>query len=129
MNFRIGHGYDIHRLQPGGKLMLGGVVVSDQTSVPSRTATAMSSSTRSSMRCSARWAGATSASISPHRSAVERRASRVFLENGVHLRAKSRLTRWSNVDVTILAERPKLKPFKPQMVHVAEPTARRATAR
>jgi hypothetical protein len=28
--FRVGHGYDIHRLQTGGKLILGGVQVSDQ---------------------------------------------------------------------------------------------------
>src|SRR5687768_15916026 len=27
--FRVGHGYDIHRLQEGGKLLLGGVVVAD----------------------------------------------------------------------------------------------------
>ena len=31
-NLRIGHGYDIHRLQPGGKLTLCGVVVSDEMS-------------------------------------------------------------------------------------------------
>ena len=30
--FRIGHGYDLHRLQPGGKLLLAGVQVSDQIS-------------------------------------------------------------------------------------------------
>src|SRR3954470_17353081 len=30
--FRIGHGYDLHRLQPGGKLMLGGVCVSEEIS-------------------------------------------------------------------------------------------------
>ncbi len=32
MNFRIGHGYDIHRLQTGGRLMMGGVRVSEQMS-------------------------------------------------------------------------------------------------
>ena len=26
-HFRIGHGYDLHRLQSGGKLMLGGIEV------------------------------------------------------------------------------------------------------
>src|SRR5438046_7071314 len=30
--FLIGHGYDIHRLQPGGKLTVCGVVVSDEMS-------------------------------------------------------------------------------------------------
>ena len=30
--FRVGHGYDIHRLQDGGRLVLGGVVVSEQMS-------------------------------------------------------------------------------------------------
>jgi hypothetical protein len=29
---RIGHGYDIHKLQPGGKTVLGGVVVSEEVS-------------------------------------------------------------------------------------------------
>src|SRR5277367_6675743 len=28
-SFRIGHGYDIHRLQAGGKLVVGGVVVAE----------------------------------------------------------------------------------------------------
>jgi 2-C-methyl-D-erythritol 2,4-cyclodiphosphate synthase len=32
VNFRIGHGYDIHRLKAGGQLVLGGVVVSDVVS-------------------------------------------------------------------------------------------------
>ena len=30
--FRIGHGYDLHRLQPTGKLLLASVLVSDQLS-------------------------------------------------------------------------------------------------
>src|SRR5260221_12368647 len=30
--FKIGHGYDLHRLQPGGRLMLGGILVSEQIS-------------------------------------------------------------------------------------------------
>src|ERR1700722_4352993 len=30
--YRIGHGYDLHRLQPGGVLMLGGVKVADTLS-------------------------------------------------------------------------------------------------
>lgn len=32
MNLRIGHGHDLHRLQTGGKLLLGGVVVSESMS-------------------------------------------------------------------------------------------------
>ena len=32
MTFRIGHGFDIHRLRAGGRLLLGGVVVSDEIS-------------------------------------------------------------------------------------------------
>ena len=27
MNFRIGHGYDVHRLVPGRKLWLGGIMI------------------------------------------------------------------------------------------------------
>src|SRR6266704_1659678 len=32
MQLRIGHGYDLHRLQRGGQLLLGGVVVSTDIS-------------------------------------------------------------------------------------------------
>ena len=32
MTFRIGHGYDIHRLQDGGRLVLGGVTVAENVS-------------------------------------------------------------------------------------------------
>ena len=31
-SFRIGHGYDVHRLQKGGTLWLGGVAISDELS-------------------------------------------------------------------------------------------------
>ena len=30
--FLVGHGYDLHRLRSGGKLLLGGVVVSEEMS-------------------------------------------------------------------------------------------------
>lgn len=46
--------------------------------------------------------------------AYENAASRVFLQNAINLLARQN---WKvvNCDVTILAERPKLKPFNPQM--------------
>src|SRR5690349_13879424 len=31
-SFRIGHGYDIHRLKPGGKLVMAGIEVSNEIS-------------------------------------------------------------------------------------------------
>jgi hypothetical protein len=45
---RIGYGYDVHPLEPGRKLILGGV---DSLDIPIRT----SSFTPSAMRCSAPW--------------------------------------------------------------------------
>jgi 2-C-methyl-D-erythritol 2,4-cyclodiphosphate synthase len=112
---RIGHGYDLHRLQPGGTLRLGGVVVDTTQSAVAHSdgdvvihavvdaifgALALGDIGEHFPNNDPRWRGID---------------SRVFLEGAMeHVRSKA--MRVVNVDVTVLCERPKLKPFKGEIV-------------
>ena len=113
--FRIGHGYDLHRLQPGGTLMLAGVPVATDLSPISHSdgdvvihalvdailgALGQGDIGEIFPDTDPKWKGA------PSRIFLEE-ATRLATEAGYHV---------LNADVTILAERPRLKPFKPQMV-------------
>jgi len=112
--FRIGHGYDIHKLQSGGKLMLGGIEVAQGISPEAHSdgdvvlhalvdallgALQMGDIGELFPNTDARWKNA---------------ESRVFVLEAVK-RMQSRGYAVVNADVTILVERPKLKAFKPAM--------------
>jgi 2-C-methyl-D-erythritol 2,4-cyclodiphosphate synthase len=114
-DLRIGLGYDIHRLQSGGKLMVGGVEVADGISPVAHSdgdvvlhalvdalLGALGEGDIGEMfpNTDARWKDA---------------ASRVFVEGAMD-RVRANGFAVVNVDVTILAERPKLKSFKPKIV-------------
>src|SRR3954452_2635097 len=114
LSARIGHGYDLHRLQESGQLMLGGVLVAKEISPIAHSdgdvvLHALVDALMGAMgwgdigelfpNTDPRWRGA---------------ASRVFVEE-VFARVKADGYRVMNCDVTILAERPKLKSFKPAM--------------
>jgi len=113
--FRIGHGYDIHRLQPGGKLVLAGVVVSEEFSPIAHSdgdvvihalvdgllgAMAWGDIGQMFPDSDPQWKGA---------------ASRIFLET-VYRKVRQSGYELVNVDVTIQAERPRLAPFKLTMI-------------
>lgn len=112
---RIGHGYDIHRLQDGGRLVLAGIVVAEDISPVAHSdgdvvAHAVVDALLGAMglgdigehfpNTDPRWKGA---------------SSRVFLQHVLE-QLTGAGCRPVNLDVTIMAERPKLKPFKRQMV-------------
>jgi 2-C-methyl-D-erythritol 2,4-cyclodiphosphate synthase len=116
-DLRIGHGYDLHRLQPGGTLRLGGVVVDTTRSAVAHSdgdvvihalvdailgALGLGDIGEYFPNDDARWKGSD---------------SRIFLQGAMD---EARLVRMRviNVDVTVLCERPKLKPFKREMVKV-----------
>ena len=114
-SFRIGHGYDLHRLQQGGKLLLGGVVVSETLSPIAHSdgdvvfhalvdailgAIGKGDIGEHFPDTDPRWKGA---------------ASSVFLEHAVKL-ARDAGWRVLNADVTILVEKPKIKAFKSSIV-------------
>ena len=114
-SFRVGHGYDLHRLRQGGTLMLAGVAVSSDVSpvahsdgdvVLHAVVDALLGATGSGD------IGEHFPDSDPHWKGA---ASRLFVE-AVYARVAAAGYRVGNVDVTVLAERPKLKPFKSQMV-------------
>jgi 2-C-methyl-D-erythritol 2,4-cyclodiphosphate synthase len=112
--FRIGHGYDLHRLQPGGKLMLGGVLVSTEISpIAHSDGDVVIHAVVDAILGAMGWGdiGELFANNDPRWRNV---ASRVFLES-VWKRATDAGMSLGNCDVTILAERPRLKAFKPAM--------------
>lgn len=112
---RVGHGYDLHRLKLGGRLMLGGVLVSEEISPVAHSdgdvaIHAMVDALLGAMgwgdigeefpNTDPQWAGA---------------PSRIFLSR-VYDRVREAGYVLGNLDVTVLAERPKLKKFKPAIV-------------
>lgn len=123
--FRIGHGYDLHRLQHGGKLVLAGVVVSTEMSpIAHSDGDVVIHATVDAVLGAMGWGdiGELFADTDPQwRDAP----SRVFLES-VWKRASEAGMILGNLDVTILAERPRLKAYKEKM---AEELARLLGAR
>src|SRR5258707_15403531 len=112
---RIGHGYDLHRLQAGGRLLLAGVKVSDQMSPIAHSdgdvvlhalvdallgAMGMGDIGEHFPDSDPKWKGA---------------ASRVFVET-VYGEAKRAGWTMGNIEITQLPEGQKIKPFKPAML-------------
>src|SRR5436190_22147498 len=113
--FLIGHGYDIHRLQSGGKLMLGGVLVSEGCSPVAHSDGDVVLHALVDALLGALGLG----DIGDHFPNSDPRwkdaASRVFVEEALaKVVAEGHVV--GNVDITILAERPKLKSFKRSMM-------------
>jgi 2-C-methyl-D-erythritol 4-phosphate cytidylyltransferase/2-C-methyl-D-erythritol 2,4-cyclodiphosphate synthase len=117
--FRIGMGHDIHRLQPGGKLVVAGVVVSEEMSAVAHSDGDVAIHALVDALLGAIGAG----DIGEHFPNTDPRwrnvPSRVFLDHAMSL-VRSAGYSVGNVDLLVLAERPKLKSFKPQMQQVIQ---------
>jgi 2-C-methyl-D-erythritol 2,4-cyclodiphosphate synthase len=112
---RIGHGYDLHRLQPGGQLLLGGIVVStDLSPIAHSDGDVVLHALVDALLGAMAW-GDIGDHFPDSDPKWKNAPSRIFLEETLK-------KIWAagfaivNADVTILAERPKIKPFKPQML-------------
>src|SRR5205085_11566274 len=110
MQLRIGHGYDLHRLQPGGQLLLGGVVVSNEISpIAHSDGDVVLHAIVDALLGAMAWGdiGQRFPNTDPR---WKDASSGIFLESVWNevWRAGYRL---GNLDITILAERPKLSPF------------------
>jgi 2-C-methyl-D-erythritol 2,4-cyclodiphosphate synthase len=112
--FLIGHGYDLHRLQPGGKLLLAGVVVSEEMSPIAHSDGDVVLHALVDALLGALGKG----DIGEHFPDTDPRwrgaASRTFVET-TYAQVLAAGYELANADVTILAERPRLKPFKTAM--------------
>jgi 2-C-methyl-D-erythritol 2,4-cyclodiphosphate synthase len=114
-DFRIGHGYDIHRLQSKGKLLLAGVEVADGISPIAHSDGDVVLHAVVDALLGAVGLGDIGDLFPNTDPRWENAASRMFVE-GVMQRVASLGFAPVNVDVTILAERPKLKAYKSKMV-------------
>lgn len=110
MNIRIGHGYDVHRLCEGRKLILGGVVIPFEKGLLGHSdadvlhhaimdamlgAAALGDIGKHFPDTDERYKGADSTTLL-------RRVTEILKENGFSV---------SNIDCTICAQAPKLSPF------------------
>ena len=112
---RVGHGYDLHRLRHGGRLVLAGVAVSDEVSpVAHSDGDVILHAVVDALLGAVGWGdiGELFPDSDPQWKGA---ASRVFVEHVVG-RLGTAGYRVANCDVTVLAERPRLKPFKARMV-------------
>lgn len=110
MNFRVGQGWDVHRLAPGRPLMLGGVdVPSDLGEVGHSDGDALFHAIVDAM-LGAVAAGDIGRHFSPSDPRWKGAPSRVFVERAVEILAEAGW-RVVNVDSTVLLERPRLAPL------------------
>jgi 2-C-methyl-D-erythritol 2,4-cyclodiphosphate synthase len=111
-NSRIGHGHDLHRLQPGGRLLLGGIVVSTELSPIAHSDGDVVIHALVDALLGALCLG----DIGEHFSNTDPRwknaPSQLFLDHTLTL---MRAAGWRvvNADILILAERPRISPHKP----------------
>jgi 2-C-methyl-D-erythritol 2,4-cyclodiphosphate synthase len=114
-DIRIGHGYDIHRLQSGGELVMGGVVVAEGISAVAHSDGDVVIHAIADALLGAMGLGDIGEHFPNTDPAYKDVPSVIFLGKiKEYLRAGDMAV--VNCDVTILAERPKLKHFKPKIV-------------
>jgi len=112
---RIGHGYDVHRLVAGRKLVLGGVEIPHETGLLGHS----DADVLLHAICDAILGAIGEGDIGRHFPDTDpayKGASSIKLLQQVMLLAKDKGYKTGNVDATIVAQRPKLAPFIPQMV-------------
>ncbi len=118
-NFRIGHGYDIHRLQPTGQLVVGGVVVADGVSAVAHSDGDVAIHALVDAILGAIGEGDIGELFPNSDPRWQNASSMIFLDEALS-RMKAHGFAMGNVDITVQAERPKLKPFKHQMKRLLE---------
>jgi 2-C-methyl-D-erythritol 2,4-cyclodiphosphate synthase len=115
MNFRVGQGYDVHRLVPGRKLILGGVDIPHATGLLGHSdADALLHAITDALLGAAGLGdiGRHFPDTDPRYSGAD---SRVLLRAAVALLAEQGW-RPANVDATLIAQQPKLAPHAAAMV-------------
>ena len=111
---RVGHGYDLHRLQTGGKLLMGGIVVADGISPIAHSDGDVVMHAIVDALLGAAGLGDIGERFPDSDPKWKNAASSLFIEHTINV-LKQKGWKAVNADVTILAERPRLKQFKAQM--------------
>jgi len=115
MNMRIGHGYDVHRLVEGRKLIIGGVDIPHEKGLLGHS----DADVLLHAICDALLGAAGLGDIGRHFPDSDQRfkgiSSILLLTETVKL-LRERGFRTGNIDATIVAERPKMAPHIPMMI-------------
>src|SRR5919198_889941 len=114
MNFRIGHGVDMHRLVPGRKLILGGVEIPWDKGLLGHSDADIVCHALSNALLGAIGEGDIGRHF-PDSDPCYQDASSLELLRTVMVHVKACGFRVGNADVTILAEQPKLAPYREEM--------------
>jgi len=112
---RIGHGYDVHRLVEGRRLVLGGVEIPHETGLLGHS----DADVLLHAICDAILGAIGEGDIGRHFPDTDpayKGASSIKLLRQVVLLAREKGYETGNIDATIVAQRPKLAPSIPQMV-------------
>ena len=112
--FRIGHGYDVHRLTEGRKLILGGVEISYEKGLLGHSDADVLLHAISDSLLGAAAMGDIGKLFPDNDPAFEGADSLVLLKE-VADRVKGEGYSISNIDATVLAQKPKLMPFIGEM--------------
>jgi len=114
-NFRIGHGYDVHRLTEGRALILGGVSIPFELGLLGHS----DADVLLHAVCDAVLGALGEGDIGRHFPDTDdtyKGISSVLLTERVAKIMKARGYVIGNVDVTVIAQKPKLMPYIPEMV-------------
>jgi len=112
---RIGHGYDVHRLVPGRKLILGGVEIPYELGLLGHSDADVLLHALCDAILGALGAGDIGKHFPDSDPAYKGIDSLILLDHVVDL-ATQRGYAVSNGDVTVIAQRPKLAPYIPAMI-------------
>ena len=112
---RIGHGYDVHRFDPARKLILGGVEIPSELGLLGHSDADVLLHAVSDALLGAAGLGDIGKHF-PDTDPQYKGADSLKLLEVVAQRVKEAGYRVSNIDVTVIAQAPKLKPFIPQMM-------------
>ena len=112
---RIGHGYDVHKLVEGRDLILGGVKIPYEKGLLGHSDADVLLHAVSDALLGAAGLGDIGV-LFPDTDPKYKGADSLLLLQTVGQKVKSQGYRISNIDVTMIAQRPKLKDYIPQMV-------------
>ena len=114
MNMRIGHGYDVHRLVPGRRLILGGAEIPWEKGLLGHSdADVLTHALMDALLGAAAMGDI--GHLFPDNDPRYEGADSVLLLREVTARLRENGFRLVNCDCTVIAQRPKLAPYIPQM--------------
>ncbi|MBQ3550743.1 MAG: 2-C-methyl-D-erythritol 2,4-cyclodiphosphate synthase [Clostridia bacterium] len=116
MNIRVGHGYDVHRLVTDRKLILGGVEIPFEMGLLGHSDADVLLHAVSDALLGAAALGDIGKHFPDNDDSFKNIDSRILLRRVVEL-LEDEGYGISNIDATVIMQRPKLKPFIPEMVN------------